>query len=221
VQLLLIGAGVVVLLLVLAQLVLPRIAAGVVRGRLGGSDQVLTASVRALPAVQLLWGHADRVAAHVRSYDAGDVDIADELVQTTAVDELDIRIDRLRATRGLVLDDLRVAKRDGLLEGQAVLDPARLSAVLPAGIDARPVATDDGSVVLQGGGSLLGLGTSLRLNVVVTGGGHVVVRPGSGLLAALASYTLFADERVAVESLTATPLPDGRFLYRATARVTD
>lgn len=217
---LLIAAGLLVVLLAAVQFVLPRIAAGVVRGRLGGSEQVVSASVHALPAIKLLWGRADRVEAHVRNYDAEGAEIADELVETEAVDALDIRIDRLLVARGLVLEDARVVKHDDLLEGQVVLDPAQLVAVLPAGVDVRPVATDDGSVVLQGRAGLFGLGTSMRLRVV-TVGGRVVVRPESGLLAALANYTLFADERVAIESVTATPLPDGRFLYRAAARVRD
>lgn len=217
-QLLLIGAGVVVLLLALSQLLLPRIAAGVVRGRLGGDERVVSVSVRALPALQLLWGRADRIEAHLRTYDATDLDLDEQLEETTAVGELDLRFERLHAPRGLVLRDVHVGKRAGVLEGQAVIEPEDLSAVLPEGVDVHPVATDDGSVVLEGRAGLFGLSTSMRLRVV-TVEGRVVVRPESSLLAALANYTLFADDRVKILSLTATPLPDGRFLFRATARV--
>ena len=108
---------------------------------------------------------------------------------------------------------MRVGKRDGVLSAEGVVDPGELAAALPASVDLRPVATDDGSVVLQGRAGLFGLGASMRLRVV-TVDGRVVVRPELGLLAALANYTLFADARIDVESLTATPLPDGRFRSR-------
>jgi hypothetical protein len=218
VQLLLIGACVVALLLVVLQLVLPRLAARVVRDRLGGEEQVVSVAVRAVPAVRLLWGRADRIEAHVRTYDARDRELDDELERTAAVGELDLRVERLRAPRGLELSAARLVKRDGGLEGEAVLDPAELAAALPAGVALALVATDDGSVALEGRAGLFGLNTAMRLRVV-TVEGRVVVRPENGLLAALATYTLFADDRVEILSLRADPLPDGRFRFRATARV--
>ena len=49
------------LLLVLAQLLLPRIAASRISSRVGRYGTVQSVSVSAWPAVELLWGHADSV----------------------------------------------------------------------------------------------------------------------------------------------------------------
>jgi hypothetical protein len=217
---LLIGAGAVAGLLGAAQVVLPRIAAAVVRDRLGGGDQVVSVSVRAVPAIQLLWRHADRVTAHVRSYDADGDEIADELAETATVGELDVRIDRLRVPRGLVLRDVRLRKRKAELHGEALVDPADLAGALPRGLDVRPVASDDGGVVLEGRARAFGVGASLRLRVAASGG-RVVVAPEVPLLGALAAITLFADPRIDVERIAARQRPDGRFELRAWARVLD
>src|ERR1700684_1113654 len=58
-------AGGVVLLLVIAQLLLPSLAAKRVRERLARYGTVKSASVSAFPAVELLWGKAD--SASVRA----------------------------------------------------------------------------------------------------------------------------------------------------------
>lgn len=213
---LLLGAGGAVALLAVGQVALPRIAAHVVRERLGGAAQVRSVEVRAVPAIQLLWGRADRVAADVRAFDASGRDLADELARTRAVDALDLRIERLRAVRGVALADARLTKRGDALAAAATLDPAALRAALPPGVDVRPVAADDGAVVLEGRAGLLGLGAAMRLRVVAVDG-RVVVRPELGLLGLLARVTLFDDARIAVTALTARPLADGRVRYAARA----
>ena len=64
----LIAAGVVVLVVVLlgvAQLVLPGIAASSIRDRLSRSGKVLDVQVSAFPAIELLWHQADRVVVRM------------------------------------------------------------------------------------------------------------------------------------------------------------
>jgi hypothetical protein len=204
---------VLLLLLAVAQLALPRLAEDEVTKQLGGESEVTEAHVEALPAIELLWRHADRVSAHVRTYDARLGDIADDLAETARVDELDVRIDRVRMDDGVELHDVRVRKRDGVLDGSAVLDPGRLAGALPAGIDGRIVPQADGTVAVDARIA----GASVRLQVLARDG-RVVARP-EGLLGILTSYTLFSDPRIDVESVTAQPLPDGRFELHATARV--
>jgi hypothetical protein len=209
----LVGVGVLVLLLAVAQLALPRVAEHEVTEQLGGDGEVTEAKVEAFPAIELLWRHADRVSAQVGTYDARIGDIADDVAQTRRVDELDVRIDRVRAGDDLVLHDVRVGKRDGLLEGSGVLDAGQLAGALPAGVEGVIVPQADGAIVVDARIA----GASVRLRVVVRDG-RVVARP-DGLLGILTSYTLFADPRIEVESVTAGPLPDGRFELHATARV--
>ena len=53
------AAGGIVVALVLAQLVLPAIAARIARDQVGKYGAVRSVSVHALPAIELLWGHAE------------------------------------------------------------------------------------------------------------------------------------------------------------------
>lgn len=117
----------------LAQVALPRIAESVVRDRLGGSGEVVSVDVRAVPAVQLLWRDADRVTARVRRYDAAGVDVGALLAQTAGVDALDVRIERVDAGPGVVLRDLRLRKEGGLLHATARLGGGSAAAALPTG----------------------------------------------------------------------------------------
>lgn len=203
------------LLLVVAQLALPRLAEREVTKRLGGGGEVTHVEVDALPAIELLWQHADRVVARVRSYDAAGTAIADDLVQTRKVDELDVAIERVQATPEVVLHDLRVRKRDGGLSGSAIVDPDQIAAALPAGVEGRLIPSADGAVRVA---ARIG-GAAVTLQVGVAGG-RVVARP-EGLLGLIGSYTLFGDPRIDVERVAAFALPDGRVELRAGARVRD
>ncbi|MBV8217081.1 MAG: hypothetical protein JO325_01345, partial [Solirubrobacterales bacterium] len=64
-------AGVVLVALIAAQLVLPGIAAQRLRDQLSRSGTVLSVSVSALPAIKLLWRHADRVVVRMGRYQSG------------------------------------------------------------------------------------------------------------------------------------------------------
>lgn len=183
------------------------------RRRLGGAGEVTAVEVDALPAIELLWRHADRVDARVRSYAADGTAIADDLAQTRRVDQLDVRIARVRATPEVELHDVEVRKRDGLLSGSAIVDPAQIAAALPAGVEGRLVPSGDGDVRVE---ARVG-GAPLTLRVLARDG-RVVARP-EGLLGLIASYTLFADPRIDVERIAAFALPDGRVELRARARV--
>ncbi|MDO8185902.1 hypothetical protein Q5424_19500 [Conexibacter sp. JD483] len=204
--------AVALLLLLVAQLALPRLAEDEVRRRLGG-DEVTHVEVGALPAIELLWQHADRVSARVRSFDADGASIADDLAQTRKVDTLDVWIERVQATPEVELHDVRVEKRDGRLSGSATVDPDQVAAALPAGIEGRLLPSDDGAVRVA---ARIG-GANVTLQVAARDG-RVVARP-EGLLGLISSYTLFGDPRIDVERIAAYPQPDGRVELRASARV--
>jgi hypothetical protein len=61
-------AGVILLVLVVGQLVLPGIAEQRLRDRLSRSGDVLSVDVHAFPAIELLWHHADRVVVRMGRY---------------------------------------------------------------------------------------------------------------------------------------------------------
>ncbi len=66
-RLLLSLAGVVLAVLVLAQLLLPKIAASEISSRVARYGSVESVKVSAWPAVKLLWGQADSVRVKARS----------------------------------------------------------------------------------------------------------------------------------------------------------
>ena len=68
--------GVVLLLLVVAQLALPGIAAQRIRDQLGPSGQVTSVDVSAFPAIELLWHQADSVTVHLARYRASSAELA-------------------------------------------------------------------------------------------------------------------------------------------------
>jgi hypothetical protein len=200
-------AGLVLLLVLLlaAQLVLPRLAERRVRDELGTSADIAAVHVRAVPAVELLWGHADRVTARVRSYRASPRRIVDLLVKSRDADALDVRLDRLQ-TSGVVVRDVALEKRGGVLTGRAGIGAAELARLLPPGVEIAPGA---GTVVLHVHGVPAGLQVQAQ-------DGHVVVAPDVPLIGSLFSVTLFEDPRLDVQSVSLTRRADGG--VSATAR---
>jgi hypothetical protein len=185
-----------------------------VRDRLGGRREVVSVAVRAVPAITLLWGRADRVSAQVRTYDLRGADVAEELARTAGVTRLDVRIARVEAGHGVVLQDVEVRKRGRRLSATALLDGAQLTAALPGEVGARLVPEPDGSVVVAAGAGGSG---RLRARVEVRDG-RVVVRP-DGLLGLVAAVTVFDDPRIEVLQLTAEPRDDGSFALGVEALV--
>src|SRR2546430_741937 len=83
-------AGVVLLLLVLiAQLVLPGIAAREIRDRLSRRGRVLSVEVKAFPAIELLWHHADKVVVKLGRYRANASQLGKDLADTADIGTLD------------------------------------------------------------------------------------------------------------------------------------
>ena len=74
--------GVVLLVLLIAQLVLPGIAANRLRDQLSKSGTVLSVKVSAFPAIELLWGQAGSVVVRMGRYAAG----ASEIVMAASRD---------------------------------------------------------------------------------------------------------------------------------------
>src|SRR6516162_9209198 len=88
-------AGVVLLVLVVAQLVLPGVAEQELRDQLSQSGTVLEVKVSAFPAVKLLWHHADSVVVRMARYRSGSGPLGDRLGQTAGVGKLDASVQEL------------------------------------------------------------------------------------------------------------------------------
>jgi len=203
----------VVLLLVVAQLVLPGIAAQRLRDRLARSGRVISVSVSAFPAIELIWHQAGQVDVHLASYRSRTpAGLGHALDQTSQAGTVNATIDELDT--GLVtLRDVTLRKRGDVLSGSAILTEANLQAALPSGLDVQPVASGNGKLVLQG--SAFGLTADATLSAQ---NGAVQIAPDVPLVGGLFTFTVFRDPHVDVQGVGASSVPGG-FSVFASARL--
>jgi hypothetical protein len=204
--------GVVLALLVIAQLVLPGIAAQRLRDQLARSGEVIKVEVSAFPAIELLWHQADSVTVHVRLYRSSTSELAQKLAQTADADAVDATADQLD-TGVVKVHKATLRKRGDQLTGSAQVTDADIRAALPSGFEVRPVASGDGQLVLQGTATILGLSATLNATLRAQDGRLVVVPdvPFGGL----ATLTVFADPHIEVQGVDAASAAGG---FTVTAR---
>lgn len=211
-----VALAVVLGLLAVAQLVLPGVAADRVRSRLSRDGSVVSVEVHAFPAVKLLWGRADSVRVRLASLRADNRRAGDLLSSASATHDADVSVARL--TDGpLVLNDVVVRKRGAALTGQAGVARSALRAALPSGFDVRPVASGGGQLLLRARAGLLGVSVAVDALLSAQNGSLVVAPevPFGGL----ATLTVFADPRVAVQGVGAVAVTGG-YVFTARARLT-
>jgi len=211
----LIAAGVVVLLLVIAQLVLPGIAAQRLRDRLSRSGRVLEVQVSAFPAIELLWHHADRVVIRMATYTSSAAALSSTVGQVGDVGTLDASAGELRAGL-LTLRDATLRKRGNVLTGTATVTEADLRTALPVLDSVTPVASGGGQLTLQGTATLFGVTATVDATVRPQNG-ELVVSPDVPF-GGLATITLFSNPAISIQSVEATPAPGG-FDVSAQARL--
>jgi hypothetical protein len=197
------GAVAILVLLVAAQLVLPRIAAHRLRARLDGVAVVARVHVSAFPAVKLLWGHADRVDVHLTSLRVSQARVGALLAQAKDARTADVTIDRFQ-DGVLRLRAVRLREDRSGLRASAYLAATDLQRALPTGFAVSPVASGGGRLVLRA--SAFGLGVDA---VVAAVDGALVAQPNLPLVGSLAGLTLFSDPRVSVSGVGATSRTGG------------
>jgi hypothetical protein len=208
-------AGVVLLVLIVLQFVLPGVAEQELRDQLSQSGKVLSVKVSAFPAIKLLWHHADSVVIRMGRYQSGAGPLGDRLGQTAGVGKLDASVQEFRSG-ALTLRDATMTKRGNELTGSATVLNADLRAAVPFLNDVQPIASGDGRLTLRGRASLLGLNATVDATVSALNGALVVAPnvPFGGI----ATITLFNDPHVQVQSVGAAAVPGG-FRVSATATV--
>jgi hypothetical protein len=208
-------AAVLLIVLGVAQLILPGIAAQNLRDRLARSGQVLEVSVHAFPAIQLLWHHADSVVIRLGRYQSAPGPLGDSLGQTADVGELDASATEVDAGL-LTLRHAVLRKRGDALTGSAVVSEADLRTSFPILQSLTPVASGGGQLILRGTASLFGVTAAVDATVKAQDGG-VVVAPDVPL-GGLATVRIFSNPHVAVQRLAAAPTRGG-FSVIATGRL--
>jgi len=212
----LVAVAVVLALLAACQLVLPGIAAGRLRTMLSRSGAVRSVSVSAWPAIELLWHHADSVTVSMRSWSAPPGRLDAQLGQLRDVGTL-------RATVGmvhvgaLVIHDAGLTSAGGRIVGEGTVREADLRGAVPFLRSVMPVTSSDGTLVLRGTASVLGLiGGSVDATVRARDGA-LVVSPDVPL-GGLATVTVFSAPGVRVTGVSARTVPGG-FVARLTGRL--
>lgn len=207
--------GVVLLVLVVAQLVLPGIATDRLRDQLSRSGTVESVKVSAFPAIKLLWGHADSVVIRMRRYQAGASQIGEKLGGAANVGTLDASVGELDSG-ALTLRDATLRKRGSDLIGSATVIEADLRAAVPFLDNVQPLTSSAGHLILRGTASVLGFHATVDALVAAQDGALVVAPdvPFGGI----ATITLLNDPHVRMESVSAVSLTGG-FRLVAEARL--
>jgi hypothetical protein len=206
-------AGLVVVLLVIAQLVLPGIAARRLRDQLSRSGRVLAVHVSAFPAIELLWHHAGSVTIRMATYRAAPANLPDRLAQSGSAGTLHASA-QLFQDGLLTLHDASLVKQGNRLTGSAVVAESDLRSAVPFLTSVTPVASAGGGLTLRGTASVLGLSATVDATVSVSDG-KLVVAPDVPF-GSLATITVFADPRIEVQRVSASTAPGG-FAVRGTA----
>lgn len=199
-------AALVLVVLVVAQLLLPGIAAQELRNDLEQSGTVLEVKVSAFPAIKLLWHHADTVVVRMGRYRSGASQLGDTLGRAVDAGSLDASAQELDVGP-LTLRNATLRKRGIELTGAATVTQADLRSVVFFLDNVEPVASGNGRLTLRGTASFLGLKATVDATVAAQNGALVVAPdvPFGGI----ATLTLFDDPHVQVQSVSATNVPGG------------
>lgn len=198
--------GVLVVALGLAQIFLPKLAASKISSRLGKYGHVQSVHVSAWPAIELLWGHADSVTVRARNLQVSPGQTGKLLYEARGLDRLDLTSATTREGP-LALHDVSFHKRGRKLHAQARVSSADVKAALPAGFDVQLLASSGGQVEVRASGGLFGVGASV-VAVAQASNGKLIVQPRGFLVQAL-KLTLFSDQHVYVEAVSASATDGG------------
>jgi len=205
--------GLIVLVLVLAQVFLPGIAASRISSRLKRYGSVQSVSVSAWPALKLLWGSADSVKVRALNLRVTPAQTAKLLWEGRGLSS--IEMNATRAQEGpLRLRDVRLRKRGSALSAQALVTQADASAALPPGMSVSLLGSEGGSVKVRASGGLFGVGASVDA-VAGPSEGKLVAHPLGPLLEGL-HLTLFAEPHVYIQGVGASSIdtPGAEATYR-------
>lgn len=208
----------IIVLLVLAQLLLPGIAASRIRSRLERYGSVQNVTVTAFPAVELLWGRADTVHVKARSLVLSSAQTARLLEETRAAGSVSATAMSLKEGR-VQLRDASLQKHGVGITAEAFATETELKSGLGEGFEVQPLSSGGGQVQVSVAGALFGIKAAVNA-VIAPEEGSLVLHPTGFLLDAL-QLTLFASPHVRVEGVGASPAREsssGVAGYRVSAR---
>jgi len=197
--------GAIALVLVLAQVFLPGIAASRVRSRVGRYGTVRSVTVKAWPAVELLWGKVDSVKVEAGSLEMSPAETAKLLGEARGVKTMSLTAESVREGP-LELRDASFEKHGDALRGEAWISRADARRALGGGVEVELLGSRDGQVEVSASGGLFGVKASVDA-VARAEEGKLVVHPVGVLLGGL-KLTLFSNPDVRVEGVGAVAAAD-------------
>jgi hypothetical protein len=200
--------GAVVLLLVLAQLILPVIAVKIVRDRVSRYGTVKSASISAFPAIELLWGKAESatlVAGHLTVSAAQLAEITAHVWEARGVEKATMSAERATVSvsglaHGLLASDVHASKQGSQISGSATVTQQALDEAAPNGFRVQPLASGGGGVEVRASGGLFGSSVSIGA-LIKPLDGRLVVEPQGLPFGGITSLTLFSVPHLNVESV--------------------
>jgi hypothetical protein len=210
VVLLLAGAA---LILLVAQLALPPIAADRISSRVGRYGVLESVSVSAWPALELLWGSADSASVRAKRLRLSPSQAARLLWEARGVNRLELTASEVQVGP-LRLSGARLHKRGSSLAAEAVIGEADVKAALPPGLSVSLLGSEAGVVKVAAKGGLFGGGPTVTA-IAGPSEGRLVVHP-TGSAPVGVRLTLFADRHVYVEGVGASARPGSPRSYRLT-----
>jgi hypothetical protein len=195
-----VAAGVVVLLLVLAQLLLPGIAARRIRTRVGRYGTVKSVSVSAWPAVKVLWGSADSVTVRAASLRLSTAQTASALKESGSAGRVTLTAEHVQVGVARVSDATLVKHGDALSAG-ATVTAQEVKAALPEGVGVQLLESAGGRVRARVSGALFGVAATVEA-IAEASDGELVVHPVGFLIEGF-RLVLFAEPHVYIEGVGA------------------
>jgi hypothetical protein len=212
-RLVLFVAGGLVLVLAIAQVILPRIAASMISSKVGRYGKVQNVSVSSFPAIQILWGDVGSVHVRATSLSMSPAQVASLLWEARGSGSLQLQAERVQLG-SLALTDATLHKHGSSLSAEARVSEADVQRALPAGVSVRLLRSGGGEVEVQAAGGLFGLSASVNA-IAGASGGQLVAHPLGFLIEAF-QLTLFSAEHVYVEGVGASVVSGDPTSYRLT-----
>lgn len=196
-------AGGIVAVLGLAQLLLPGIAAQRVRDELARYGDVHSATVSAVPAIALLWGHAQSATLSAGSLDMSLSQAAKLLAQARGVERVDLRAQTMRVGQ-FAMHDAIARKRGAALYAEGSVSEADLRAAVPGSVEVQPLGSVSGGVAVRVSGTLFGVAGSVEALLSIEEG-KLVAQPQGVPFGGFVKLTLLSDPNIHLQGFDLAP----------------
>lgn len=210
------SCAVVLVLLVIAQFVLPPLASKLVRESLEPPDRGVSVSVSSFPAVTLLFGHADSATVHIAEARPGGTGGLENLLSRAS------HVNRLTANANtmylgpLELKHASLSKNGSALIARATVTQKAIEHVLPVTLHLNAADVSTGGLQLSLSTSVFGHQVSLRARLVAQAGA-LEIAPELPLIGFI-NVSVFNDPNVAVTAVSVEPQGNGAYSFTADGR---